>query len=85
MALSEHDNVTTNMLACPRLSVSGGLEKRAGDEWSPLAFSIVLTDRELGTCYKHVRSVFKSLRLIVDPKLLMCFKSENAVRQIFPG
>ena len=53
------------MLACSRLSVSGGLKKRAGDEWGlvgkkelaadpalrPLAFSIVQTDREPGTGY----------------------------------
>ena len=63
-------------VACSRLSVSGGLKKRAGDEWEsgrekaeirspvlsriplaadpalrPVAFSIVLTDREPGTGY----------------------------------
>ena len=47
-------------LACSRLSDSGGLKKRPGDGWGlvgkkaepacrPLAFSIVLTDREPGT------------------------------------
>ena len=63
-------NTNKSSLACSRLSVSGGLKKRAADEWGlvgkeeksspflsriplaadpacrPLAFSIVLTDRE---------------------------------------
>ena len=53
----------TVLLACSRLSASGGLKKRAGAEWglvgekeSPLAFSIVLTDREPGTGYCSMNS-----------------------------
>ena len=31
--LLTHETATVLLLACSRLSVSGGLKKRAGDEW----------------------------------------------------
>ena len=61
-----------SLLPCYRLSVSGGLKKRAGDEWGvviplaadpacrPLAFSIVLTDREPRTGYFSLDAEIKT-------------------------